>query len=57
MKKKLNHLNLNKKQISVLNQTVISGGRPQFSNQCPVVTVRITQCYGANVCQKWPDQD
>ncbi|WP_430409857.1 hypothetical protein [Kordia sp.] len=57
MKKKRNQLQLNKKQISVLNQKTISGGRPQFSAQCPVVTIRITICYGGNVCQKWPDQD
>lgn len=57
MKKKMNQLRLNKKQISVLNQSTVVGGRPNFSNQCPVVTVQITICYGANVCQKWPSQD
>ena len=55
MKKQLNQLNLNKKQISILNQTKISGGDPRITRQCPVVTIRITMCYGANVCQKWPD--
>lgn len=55
MKKKNNPLQLNKKQISVLNLEAISGGGPQISRQCPVVTIRITMCYGANVCQKWPD--
>lgn len=57
MKKKNNQLQLNKKQVSILNQTMISGGRPQFSRQCPVETINITRCYGANVCQKWPSQD
>ena len=57
MKKKRNQLKLNKKQISILNQSAITGGRPNFSDQCPEVTVRITFCYGANQCQKWPDQN
>ncbi|EDP95555.1 hypothetical protein U8527_05890 [Kordia algicida OT-1] len=58
MKKKNNQLRLNKKQISILNQSAITGGRPSgFSRQCPVETVNITRCYGANQCQKWPRQD
>ncbi|WP_156168993.1 hypothetical protein [Kordia jejudonensis] len=57
MKKKTTHLRLNKKEISQLNQRVISGGRPQFTNRCPVETINITLCYGANVCQKWPPQN
>lgn len=57
MKKKATHLQLNKKQISQLDQNALSGGRPQFTNQCPVQTINITRCYGANVCQKWPGQD
>lgn len=56
MKKKNNQLQLNKKQISVLNQSVIIGGR-RLSIQCPVETINITRCYGANQCQKWPSQD
>jgi hypothetical protein len=54
MKKKKNQLRLNKKQISILNEAVVIGGRPTFSNQCPVQTINITICYGANVCRKWP---
>jgi len=57
MKKKRNQLRLNKKQISILNQSTVQGGRPNFSSQCPVQTVQITRCYGANQCQKWPNQD
>lgn len=57
MKKKNNQLRLNKKQVSILNQSAIVGGRPGFSRQCPVETVNITRCYGANQCQKWPSQD
>ncbi|WP_420572230.1 hypothetical protein [Kordia sp.] len=57
MKKKRNFLRLNKKQISILNQSAIVGGSPRFSRQCPVQTVNITRCYGANQCQKWPRQD
>ncbi|QHI38555.1 hypothetical protein IMCC3317_39480 [Kordia antarctica] len=56
MKKKTNYLQLNKKQISILNQSSVTGGRGH-SSQCPVVTVQITRCYGANQCQKWPSQD
>ncbi|MFK7749477.1 MAG: hypothetical protein AB8B65_13865 [Kordia sp.] len=54
MKKKRNQLCLNKKQVSKLNQSVINGGRPGPSRQCPVETINITRCYGANQCQKWP---
>ncbi|WP_298512444.1 hypothetical protein [uncultured Kordia sp.] len=54
MKKKRNQLRLNKKQVSILNQFVVTGGRPMFSRQCPVETINITRCYGANQCQKWP---
>lgn len=54
MKKKAHHLQLNKKQISTLNASAVTGGRVRTS-QCPEITVRITICYGANVCQKWPD--
>lgn len=58
MKKKKNQLHLNRKQISVLNQSTITGGLPPtFSNQCPIQTINITRCYGANQCQKWPRQD
>jgi hypothetical protein len=53
MKKKTSHLQLNKKQISILNQSSIKGG--MRTNLCPELTVRITICYGGNVCQKWPD--
>ncbi|MGH1386259.1 hypothetical protein [Kordia sp.] len=55
MKKKRNQLRLNKKQVSTLNQSVVTGGRRGPSNQCPIETIQITRCYGANQCQKWPD--
>lgn len=55
MKKKRNQLRLNKKQVSKLNQSVITGGRPVRTSQCPIETIQITRCYGANQCQKWPD--
>ncbi|MCH2194508.1 hypothetical protein [Kordia sp.] len=57
MKKKTNQLRLNKKQVSILNQSAVKGGRPMFTIQCPIETINITRCYGANHCQKWPDQD
>jgi hypothetical protein len=53
MKKKSTTLRLNKKQVSILNQSAVKGGIPTFSNQCPQETVVITFCYGANRCQKW----
>jgi hypothetical protein len=53
MKKKTSHLQLNKKQISTLIASEVTGG--MRTNLCPEPTVRITICYGANVCQKWPD--
>lgn len=57
MKKKVNQLRLNKKQVSVLNATAVKGGfPPRWTNACPEETVQITMCYGANQCQKWPPQ-
>lgn len=57
MKKKNNQLRLNKKQVSILNASTVKGGAPMWTNRCPVETVNITRCYGANQCQKWPSQD
>ena len=56
MKKKVNSLQLNKKQISVLNTSTVKGGMPNWTNACPEETVQITMCYGAPRCQKWPPQ-
>lgn len=55
MKKKTNHLQLNKKQISILNASIVKGGLPMWTNRCPIETVQITMCYGSPRCQKWPD--
>jgi len=55
MKKKINRLELNKKQVSDLNTFVIGGAPSRWTNNCPIETVQITMCYGANQCQKWPD--
>ncbi|AXG69948.1 hypothetical protein KORDIASMS9_02176 [Kordia sp. SMS9] len=54
MKKKKSSLQLHKKQVSILNKTVVTGGIPGFTNQCPAETINVTRCYGNNQCQKWP---